>query len=898
MEDNPELNEPLNEDSSEQENNLNTSSSETVKPVSGLYKDWFVEYASYVILERAIPAIEDGLKPVQRRILHAMNEMDDGRFNKVANIIGATMAYHPHGDAAIGDALVNLGQKDLLIDTQGNWGDVRTGDSAAAPRYIEARLSKFAQEVAFNNKTTHWQKSYDGRKNEPIKLPMKFPLLLAQGVEGIAVGLSTKIMPHNFIELCEGSINVLKGKKVRLFPDFPTGGFADFSQYNDGMKGSRIRVRAKIEERDKSTLLIKEIPFGTTTGSLIDSILKASDNGKFKVKKVIDNTARDVEIEVQLTAGMNPDLAINALYAFTDCEVSISPLSCVIIDDKPHFIGVSEILQICSENTKNLLRQELEIQLNELETKWHFSSLEKIFIENRIYRDIEECETWEAVLQAIDKGLDPFKKLLRREVTEEDIIKLTEIKIKRISKYDSFKADEIIKSIEFEIDEVNHHLEHLTEYAIEYYRQLIKKYGKEKERKTENRVFDNIEANIVAVANTKLYANYKEGFVGTSLKKDEYVLDCSDLDDIIAFRKDGSYSISKVSDKTYYGKDIIYVGIWRKGDERTTYNLVYWDGSGKKAMAKRFNATGLIREKVYNMANDHAKSSVLYFSANPNGEAEKVSVHLSATANARIKSFEYDFSKLAIKGKTANGNQITKYPVKRVDLKEKGGSTLGGVNIWWDDMTGRLNGDEKGNFLGEFQEDDKIVIIYKDGSYEINNYELINRFEPSEVYHIQKFYPDIPIQVIYLDGKSKNYMVKRFLIETSTIGKKFIFISEEKGSKLEVCTLAISAEVELTTANKRNEKTVDTVELDSFIDIKGWRALGNRLHSDSVKKILLKSNKEGSPIVEAVTEAPKNQNKDSEKSSNSSANNTDEKPPVNPESEIKRRGDSPQLDLL
>jgi topoisomerase-4 subunit A len=818
-------------------------SSGTVKPVSGLFKEWFIDYASYVILERAIPAIEDGLKPVQRRILHAMNEMDDGRFNKVANIIGATMAYHPHGDAAIGDALVNMGQKDLLIDTQGNWGDVRTGDSAAAPRYIEARLSHFAREVAFYDKTTQWQLSYDGRKREPINLPMKFPLLLAQGVEGIAVGLSTKIMPHNFIELCEASIDILKGKKVEIFPDFPTGGYADFSAYNDGKKGAKVRVRAKIEERDKATLLIKEIPFGTTTGSLIESIIKASDNGKIKVKKVIDNTARDVEIEIQLAPGISTDMAINALYAFTDCEISISPLACVIVEDKPQFIGVSEILKYSTYNTLGLLKQELEIQLSDLENKWHFSSLEKIFIEERIYRDIEECETWEQVLEAIDKGLEPFKKLFKREIVTEDIVRLTEIKIKRISKFDSFKADELIKSIENEIDEVKHHLDNLTDYAVAYFKQLIKKYAKGKERKTEIRAFDNIEANVVAVANVKLYANFEEGFVGTSLKKDAFVMDCSDIDDIIAFRKDGSYSIAKVSDKFFYGKDLIHVDVWRKNDERTTYNLVYWDGAAKKAMAKRFNATGLIREKIYNMANENAKTQVLYFSANANGEAEKVTIHLSASANARIKSFEYDFAKLAIKGKTASGNQITKYPVKRVDLKEKGGSTLGGVNIWWDDMTGRLNGDEKGVYLGDFNGEDRILVVYNDGNYEITNYELINRYEPNDVYLIQKFYDQLPLQVVYFEGKSKQYYVKRFLVETSTLEKKFLFISEEKGSKLIECSLVDPMLITLTTTNKKGEALSQEVNISEFVDVKGWKAVGNRLTIDTVKKIALISEK-------------------------------------------------------
>ena len=890
MEEHPEHIDDL--ESTNDEENLNSQTE--VKPVGGLFKDWFVEYASYVILERAIPAVEDGLKPVQRRILHAMNVMDDGRFNKVANIIGATMAYHPHGDAAIGDALVNLGQKDLLIETQGNWGDVRTGDSAAAPRYIEARLSKFAKEVAFNDKTTEWQLSYDGRKREPINLPMKFPLVLAQGVEGIAVGLSTKIMPHNFLELCEASIDVLKGKKVQIFPDFPTGGSADFTHYNDGKKGSRIRVRARIEEKDKNTLLVKDIPFGTTTGSLIESIIKASDSGKIKVKRVIDNTAANVEIEIQLAPGILPDMAINALYAFTDCELSISPLACIIEADRPSFMGVSEILKASTFHTLGLLRRELEIQLDELENKWHYSSLEKIFIENRIYRDIEECETWEAVIETIDRGLDPFKPLLKREVLEEDIIRLTEIKIKRISKFDSFKADELIRSVENEITEVRHHLEHLTDYAIVYFKQLIKKYGAGKERKTEIKVFDTIEANIVAAANVKLYANYEEGFVGTSLRKDTFVLDCSDIDDVIAFRADGSYSIAKVSDKHFFGKELIHVGIWRKGDERTTYNLVYWDGAGKKAMAKRFNATGLIREKVYNMATENPKTKVLYFSVNPNGEAEKINIYLSASANARLKQFDYDFAKLAIKGKTAGGNQITKYPVRKVDLKEKGGSTLGGVNIWWDNLTGRLNGDEKGVYLGDFNADDQLLVIYKDGSYELTNYELINRFAPEEVYHIQKFYAELPLQVVYLDGKSKQHFVKRFVIETSTSNKKFVFISEEKGSLLECLSLANPMKIELLTENKKKEKNTEEINITEFIEVKGWKAVGNRLSFDMVKKITMTSDKSGVPEP-VIQEESLEEEVDPNDNSNGSA---PEAPIIRDIEPPKTNGDSPQLNLL
>lgn len=818
-----------------------------VKPVSGLYRDWFLDYASYVILERAVPAMEDGLKPVQRRIMHAMYEMDDGRFNKVANIIGATMAYHPHGDAAIGDALVNLGQKELLIDTQGNWGDVRTGDSAAAPRYIEARLSAFAKEVVFNEKTTEWQLSYDGRKREPVTLPVKFPLLLAQGVEGIAVGLSTKIMPHNFIELCEASIDILKGKKTDIMPDFPTGGMADFSQYNEGKKGSRIRVRAKIEERDKSTLSIREIPYGTTTGSLIESIIKANDNGKIKIKKVIDNTAANVDIEIQLAPGVSTDMSINALYAFTDCEISISPLSCLIADDKPMFLSVNEILRQNTQNTLHLLKTELSIRLHELEEKWHFSSLEKIFIENRIYRDIEECESWEEVLVAIDKGLEPFKKKLIREVTEEDIVKLTEIRIKRISKFDSFKADEYMRGLEQEIEEVKNHLALLVEYAIDYYRNLIKKYGKGRERKTEIRPFDTIEANVVAAANVKLYANFKEGFVGTSLKKETFIADCSDIDDIIAFQANGKYMISKVSDKTFYGKDLVHVDVWRKNDERTTYNVIYWDGAAKKAMVKRFNATGLIRDKEYDITTGSKGSEIMYFTANPNGEAEKVTIHLSSMANARVKQFDYDFSQLAIKGKTAQGNLLTRYPVRRVELREKGVSTLGGVKIWWDEMTGRLNGEGRGKFMGEFDGDDRILALYNDGSYELTNYELINRYEPSEIYLIQKFYPELIINCVYLDGKSKQQFVKRFKIETSTLGKKFPFISEEKGSALLVASTNPESGAHVVIENKKKEKQEFDIEFATFMEVKGWKTVGNRLSQETVKKVSLKGDKTSAP---------------------------------------------------
>lgn len=817
-------------------------------PVSGMYKNWFLDYASYVILERAIPALEDGLKPVQRRILHSMQVMDDGRFNKVANIIGSTMAYHPHGDAAIGDALVNLGQKELLIDTQGNWGDVRTGDSAAAPRYIEARLSHFALEVAFNSKTTEWQMSYDGRKKEPVTLPMKFPLLLAQGVEGIAVGLSTKIMPHNFNELIEASIDLLKGKKTNILPDFPTGGMADFGQYNEGIKGSRIRCRARIVEKDKNTLMISEIPYGTTTGSLIESIIKANDNGKIKIKKVIDNTAARVDIEIQLVSGVNSTITIDALFAFTDCEISLSPLACVIIDNKPSFMGVNEILRVNTQNTLHLLKRELEIQLGELEDKWHHSSLEKIFIENRIYRDIEEAETWEEVINTIDDGLIPFKKFLKRDVSQEDIVRLTEIKIKRISRFDAFKADEYMRGIEDDIARIKHHLENPVDFAINYFKNLSKKYGKGKERKTEIRAFDNIEANVVAAANVKLFANFKEGFVGTGLKKETFIAECSDIDDIIAFRNDGKYMISKVANKMFYGKDIIHVEVWRKNDERTTYNTIYWDGASKKAMVKRFNATALIRDKEYDITSGKKNSELLYFTANPNGEAEKVMVYLSNMVNARVKQFDYDFAQLAIKGKNAQGNLLTRYPVRKVELKEKGASTIGGLKIWWDDQTGKINSDNHGQFLGEFYGEDRIMVLRNDGTYELTNFELTHRFSTDEVYLIQKYDAGQVISAIYYDGKSKYQYVKRFLIETTTLDKRFNFISEEKGSKLTMASTAPLAPITFFTEDKKKNKNEWTLELSEFIDIRGWKSVGNRLSNEDVKKVRMEGPKVGEPV--------------------------------------------------
>lgn len=811
-----------------------------VIPVSGMYENWFLEYASYVILERAVPAIEDGLKPVQRRILHSMKEMDDGRFNKVANVIGQTMQYHPHGDASIGDAIVNLGQKDLLIETQGNWGDIRTGDSAAAARYIEARLSKFGLEVVFNAQTTDWQLSYDGRKREPVTLPVKFPLLLAQGVEGIAVGLSTKILPHNFIELIQASIKVLQGKKPRIYPDFPTGGSADFSEYNEGLRGGKIKVRARIEEVDKKSIAIKDIPFGTTTTGLIDSIIKANDKGKIKIKKVVDNTAEDVEILIELASGQSPNITIDALYAFTDCEVSISPNACVIIDDKPHFMSVNEMLRINTEQTVDLLRRELEIRRGELLEKILFSSLEKIFIENRIYRDIEECETWEAVIQTIDKGLDPFKKDFYREITEEDIVRLTEIKIKRISRFDAFKADEAMRKLQEELEQVEYNLSNLVEYAIAYFQKLLEKYGKGKERKTEIRSFENIKAAVVAANNAKLYVNRSEGFVGYGMKKDEFVTECSDIDDIIVFRKDGKFQVVRIADKIFVGKDILYAGVWKKNDERMVYNMLYLDGKSGRTMVKRFQVLGITRDREYDLTKGARGSKTLYFTANPNGEAELVTVYLTSGAKARVKVFDFNFADIEIKGRGAGGNIVTKYPVRKVQLKMEGKSTLGGVDIWYDDSVGRLNRDDRGLLLGNFQSEDKILVVYKNGEYELTSFELTNRYEPDKIMLITKLDPHGVVSAIHYDGGSKTHYIKRFQIETSTLDKRFNFISEEKGSKLILVTTIAQPQIEVhyTEKGSRDRKKV-TYDMDMLIDVKGWKATGNKLSAHSVKKVVL-----------------------------------------------------------
>jgi topoisomerase-4 subunit A len=797
--------------------------------INGQYKTWFLDYASYVILERAVPAVEDGLKPVQRRILHAMKEMDDGRFNKVANIIGQTMQYHPHGDASIGDALVNMGQKDLLIDTQGNWGDIRTGDDAAASRYIEGRLSKFALEVVFNPKTTNWQLSYDGRKNEPITLPVKFPLLLAQGAEGIAVGLATKILPHNFCELCEASIKYLKGRKFDLYPDFLTGAMADVTDYNSGMRGGRVKVRAHIEEADKKTLVIKSVPYGVTTSGLMDSIVKANDAGKIKIKKVTDNTAAEVEIQVDLAPGISPDITIDALYKFTDCEVSISPNTCVIIDHKPSFVSVNELLKISADNTKNLLQRELEIKLGELQEKWHYTSLDFLLLVEKIYKELEKKhETWDKVIAAIDKAFVPFTKQLKRAVTREDILKLTEKPVRRIYKLDIDELNEQIKDLEAQIKQVKHDLANLNDYAIAYFEALLKKYGKGKERKTEIKVFEVIEAKQVAIANTRLYINRDEGFIGTSLKKDEFLVECSDLDDIIAFTKRGIMKVVKVQDKVFIGKDILHAAIFRKGDDRTTYNMIYTDGATGVSYAKRFNVTGVTRDKEYDLTKGHDKSKVHYLSVNPNGEAEVVRLILSPACTARNKEFEFYFEQLEIKSRGSMGNQVTKYPIRSVKFKEAGVATLGSIKLWFDDKFGRLNHDAKGIELGDFDAEDRILVIYTDGTYEITDQELTQRFNPEEVMLVEKFDPETVINAIYLDKDKLQYNVKRFKIETTTLRTKFLFIKEGKGNILE----AVSTEEEpilIVHSGKGSQVRKAKFKIAKMVDVMGWKAVGAKL---------------------------------------------------------------------
>ncbi len=813
-----------------------THHEESLKKVSGLYKDWFLDYASYVILDRAIPSIFDGFKPVQRRIMHSMRELEDGRYNKVANVVGNTMKYHPHGDASITDAMVQIGQKELLIDTQGNWGNIYTGDSAAAARYIEARLTPFALDVVFNPKTTHWTKSYDGRNNEPVDLPVKFPLLLASGVEGIGVGLSTKIMPHNFNELITASILHLKGKRFELFPDFLTEGMLDVTNYNDGKRGGKIRARARIIQKDKHTLSITELPFSKNTGDLIDSIIKANERGKIKIKKIEDNTSDVVEINIHLHPDVSPDKTIDALYAFTDCEVPISPNACVIVGDKPMFLSVSDILRHNTDHTVSLLKKELEIELHELQENWHFASLERIFIENRIYHDIEEVKSWEDVISTIAEGLKPHTKHLLRAVTEEDILRLTEIRIKRISRFDLDKFKENILTLEGKIEQVKHHLANLIAYAIDYYTNIQKKYGKGKERRTELRIFDTIDASKVAVANEKFYVNWEEGFIGTSLKKDEYLFDCSDIDDIITFQKDGTMKVVKVEGKTFIGKNIVHVAIWKKNDKRTVYNTIYREGREGPYYMKRFSVTGVTRNTDYKLASDKKGSEMLYFSANPNGEAEVVSVLLKPNARVRKNKIDIDFSEIAIKGRDSKGNLVTKYAVKKVDLKEEGVSTLAPRKIWFDDSVRRLNADGRGSLLGSFKGDDKILTINSQGEAKLVSFDLMNRFDDDYLI-LEKWKPEQPITCIYFDGDKDKYFVKRFLLENTTNIQSF-FANENPKSFLEFVTTEAGATAELVFPKiKDKQKDPETVDLDEFITVKGIKAIGNQLTKDKVKNI-------------------------------------------------------------
>jgi len=807
---------------------------ETITKVTGMYKDWFLDYASYVILERAVPAIDDGFKPVQRRIMQSMKDLDDGRYNKVANLVGHTMQYHPHGDASIADAMVQLGQKELLIDMQGNWGNILTGDRAAASRYIEARLSKFALEVVFNPKTTDWQASYDGRRKEPIDLPVKFPLLLAQGAEGIAVGLSTKILPHNFNELIDASIKHLRGRSFQLIPDFLTGGIADVTNYNDGKRGGKVRVRAKISQIDKSTLSINEIPFGTTTSTLIDSILKANDNGKIKIKKIEDNTAAEVEILIYLPGGISPDKTIDALYAFTNCEQSISPLSCVIRNNKPIFIGVSEMLRISTDHTVDLLKQELEIQLSELEEQWHFASLERIFIENRIYRDIEEEETWEGVIAAIDKGLLPHIKHLKRAITEEDIVRLTEIRIKKISKFDIDKAKQHIESLEDKIAEVKNYLENLIDYAINYFKNLKTKYGKGKERKTEIRIFEDIVASKVAMKNAKLYVNREEGFVGTSLRKDEFVDDCSDIDDVIVFREDGKMIITKLDAKTFVGKNIIHVAVFKKNDKRTVYNMIYRDGKSGPTYMKRFAVTGVTRDKEYDLTAGNKLSTVLYFSANPNGEAEVVTINLRAVGSIKKLKWDIDFADLAIKGRGVRGNRVTKYTVKRIELKEKGVSTLKPRKIWFDDAVQRLNVDGRGDLLGEFTAEDRLLIVNQSGIVKTIMPNLNAHFDDDMII-LEKWIPNKPISAIHYDGEKERYYVKRFMIDNPN--KEELFITEHPKSQLELVATDFRPMAEIIFSKRDIENEI--LNFEEFISVKGIKAIGNQLTKEKIKQVNL-----------------------------------------------------------
>jgi len=817
--------------------NLSNDDLKEIVHVAGMYENWFLDYASYVILERAVPHIYDGFKPVQRRILHSLKELDDGRYHKVANVIGHTMKYHPHGDASIGDAMVQIGQKNLLLDMQGNWGNTATGDRAAAPRYIEVRLTPFALDVSFNKKITKWNSSYDGRGKEPETLPVKFPLLLAHGVEGIAVGLSTKILPHNFNELIDASIKVLKGIKPRIFPDFLSGGMADFTNYNDGKRGGKVRVRAKIKAIDKSTLHITEIPYSTNTSSLINSIIKANDKGKIKIKKIEDNTAEEVEISISLPAGISPDKTIDALYRFTDCELSISPLSCVISDNQPIFNGVSEILQKSTDHTVKLLTNELEVNLKELKDRWHFSSLERIFIENRIYHAIEELETWEDIISTIHFELKPFTKNLNRDVTDEDVERLTEIKIKRITKFDLDKAIKDIKILENKITEVEHNLNNIIDYAIDYFKNIKKKYGSDKTRKTEIKIFESIDATKVVVANKKLYVNREEGFIGTSMRKDEFVCDCSDIDDIIIFKQDGSMKVVKIDSKVFVGKGIIHTAVFKKKDTRTIYNMIYSDGKTGFSMMKRFNVSSITRNKEYFLTRSDKGSKVIYFTANPNGEAETITVHLRKSQKLKILKFDYDFADLAIKGKASVGNILTKNRVKKIELKSAGVSTLSARKIWFDKNVRRLNVDERGDLLGDFAANDKILSINDNGILELKSFDISTHFDDNMII-IEKHIPKKPISVVYFDGKKENFFVKRFLIEN--LSQKFMFISDHKNSFLEIVSTDWRPQIEINyKKEKGKDRKKDIVNLEEFISIKGPKSFGNRLSANKINSIKL-----------------------------------------------------------
>ncbi|MCC9064153.1 DNA gyrase/topoisomerase IV subunit A [Flavobacterium piscisymbiosum] len=827
---------------------------DVITKVTGMYKDWFLDYASYVILERAVPAIEDGFKPVQRRIMHSLKELDDGRYNKVANVVGHTMQYHPHGDASIGDAMVQIGQKDLLIDCQGNWGNILTGDGAAASRYIEARLSKFALEVLYSPKITDWGVSYDGRRAEPNNLPVKFPLLLAQGAEGIAVGLSTKVLPHNFNELIDASIKILKGKAFTLYPDFMTQGIADVSNYNDGLRGGRVRVRAKIAQLDKNTLVITQIPFSTNTTTLIDSILKANDKGKIKIKKIEDNTAADVEILIHLFPGVSPDKTIDALFAFTACETSVAPLGCVIEDNKPLFIGVSEMLKISTHRTVDLLKQELEIQLEELKNKWHFSTLEKIFIREEMYIDFKLYSDRESLYKYLYDRFEPFKKSFVREINDDDLQRLTQIPMIRITRFDSDKADDFIAKLEDEMKEVEHHLANLTDFAIAYFTKLKEKYGKGRERQTELRVFDNVEATKVVLRNTKLYVNREEGFVGTSLKKDEYVGDCSDIDDVIVFLRDGTLMVTKVDAKTFIGKDIIHIAVFDKSDKRTIYNMMYRDGKSGPSYIKRFNVSGVTRDKAYDLTNGTNGSQVVYFSHNPNGEAEVVTILLRQVGTIKKLKFDIDFAKLAIKGRASKGNLVTKYPIKKIELKEKGISTLLPRKVWFDDTVKRLNVDARGELLGEFKPSDKILVISQTGKLKVIIPELSTHFEEDMIV-LEKFNPKKPISAIYYDGEKERYYLKRFLVENE--GKEESFITDHPNSQLEIVSTDYRPVAQLIFAKVKGVQKEDLhIDVEDFIAVKGFKALGNQLTTDKLKQVNLLDPLPYEEPVEEVPEKP------------------------------------------